>query len=402
MITSSSQKNIFIAYSQQDHLLLEKLVSHLSVLERSGRADVWFDGEIEAGAEWEKTKVEALQNADIILLLISADFINSDYCYDVEMQGALQRHEAGTAQVVPILMRDCAWELTPFAKLKILPTNQKPIANDKLQVSDQALADVVEEINALVSPHARTPEKKKEQEKTPAVVVQKTVTVKPTSNGISKKLISGIIGIAFLGLVFFGISKMMATPDPTPTGQRDNPTQPTLPKQEEQDSSPKFGNTADFATVSFGPQVWMAENLKVKSQAAVCYDDLKNNCSTYGSLLTIAAAKTACPDGWHLPTLKEWKRLLKANGETLSSTSKGKVGYQFLSSESFNLLPAGMLQGQPRNFKHLNEVGYYWTSSNATGDDYYVLKIDKKAQRVEMIKEYYGRRNGFSCRCVQD
>ena len=67
------------------------------------------------------------KNADIILLLISADFVSSNYCYEIEMENVLERHHAGTARVVPIILRDVDWHSAPFGKLQSLPRDGKPI-----------------------------------------------------------------------------------------------------------------------------------------------------------------------------------------------------------------------------------------------------------------------------------
>ncbi|MEM7794112.1 MAG: TIR domain-containing protein [Cyanobacteria bacterium P01_C01_bin.118] len=70
-----------------------------------------------------------LKRADIILLLISADFIASDYCYEIELQQAMERHQAGEARVIPIILRPADWQNTPFSELQAFPTNAKPITS---------------------------------------------------------------------------------------------------------------------------------------------------------------------------------------------------------------------------------------------------------------------------------
>ncbi len=87
----------------------------------------WYDGEIEAGKEWVQEINQHLSEAQIILLLISQDFMASEYCYDIEMQKALQRHDTGEAHVIPIILRPAMWENSPIGKLQALPTGAKPI-----------------------------------------------------------------------------------------------------------------------------------------------------------------------------------------------------------------------------------------------------------------------------------
>jgi len=399
----NQEKKIFIAYSKEDRSLLDELVSHLSVLERSGKADVWHDGEIEAGADWENSKKEALQNADIILLLISADFINSDYCYEVEMQSALKRHEQGTAKVIPVLMRDCAWQLTPFAKLQVLPTNHQPIANDRLQVSDDALSDVVEEIYEVMHPSSTVFDPKKPERK----VIEKRVVVEQPSKGNNKLLLGGLIGVLLFGLIYFGAKQFNKSDNPTtdPKGTpleipKETPQNPT----QNQPTTPTKTSTDGFETLKFGNQIWMAENLKIRSnkRGDICYDNLDENCQRYGTLVSRYFQKNPCPPGWKLPRLEDWKKLLSAQGESFSTNAKGKIGYRFLTSSTFNAPLAGMLRAQPKTFKDKGEKGYLWTNSIAAGDDIYILVLDGKEQTVKIEREYLGRRNAFSCRCIKE
>jgi hypothetical protein len=109
----------------------------------------WYDREILAGAEWEKEIETHLITASIILLLVSADFMNSDYCYGVEMQRALEMHEEGEACILPILLRPVDWQDAPFAKLQILPTGAKPVT--RWSDPEEALEDVSKQIRAVVN-----------------------------------------------------------------------------------------------------------------------------------------------------------------------------------------------------------------------------------------------------------
>lgn len=120
---------IFFCYAHEDELLLNKLKSHLSPLQREGLIDVWHDRDISAGAEWEKEIDINLNTAQIILLLISPDFLASDYCYHVEMQRALEQHTIGNAHVIPIILRPVDWNKAPFAQLQPLPTDGKPVTS---------------------------------------------------------------------------------------------------------------------------------------------------------------------------------------------------------------------------------------------------------------------------------
>ncbi len=122
---------------------------HLGMLKRTGQVAGWYDREIQAGTEWEHEIEAHLSTANIILLLVSADFVNSDYCYGVEMQKALEMHEKGKACVLPILLRPVDWQDAPFAKLQLLPTGAKPIT--KWPDPEEALEDVAKQIRAVVN-----------------------------------------------------------------------------------------------------------------------------------------------------------------------------------------------------------------------------------------------------------
>lgn len=103
---------------------------------------------ISAGTEW-KDQIDArLDSADLILLLVSPDFLASDYCYDVELQRALERHIAGEARVIPIIVRPVDWHEAPFAKLQALPRDGKPISTWARR--DEAYKDVVTGIRGAV------------------------------------------------------------------------------------------------------------------------------------------------------------------------------------------------------------------------------------------------------------
>ena len=118
---------VFISYSHKDKRLRLELETHLKLLQRQGVIAVWTDRKITAGDEWKGKIDDSLESADIILLLVSADFLASDYCYDVEMKQALKLHEARRARVIPIILRDVDWQSAPFGKLRALPEEGKPV-----------------------------------------------------------------------------------------------------------------------------------------------------------------------------------------------------------------------------------------------------------------------------------
>lgn len=120
---------VFISYSHIDEGHRNNLVTHLAPLKREGVIEVWHDRKITAGQEWADQIDENMEQASIILLLISSDFLASDYCYDKEMSRALEKHHNGEARVIPIIIRSVDWGTAPFAKLQALPQDGKPIAS---------------------------------------------------------------------------------------------------------------------------------------------------------------------------------------------------------------------------------------------------------------------------------
>jgi len=118
---------VFVSYSHYDEVLREELESHLSNLRRQGKIAAWNDRAVEAGTEWDAEIKAQLEAAGVILLLVSSRFMASEYCYDIEMKRALERHEEGTARVIPIILKPVDWKDSPFSKLATLPKDAKPI-----------------------------------------------------------------------------------------------------------------------------------------------------------------------------------------------------------------------------------------------------------------------------------
>jgi Trypsin-like peptidase domain/TIR domain len=140
---------IFYSYSHKDESLRDELDTHLSLLRRQKLITGWYDRAIEGGEEFNTEIAEHLNNAPIILLLVSPAFIASDYCYEKEMMRAMERHEAGEARVIPIILRPCDWHQAPFGKLKALPKDGKPVVNWSNR--DEAFLDVAKGVRAVVN-----------------------------------------------------------------------------------------------------------------------------------------------------------------------------------------------------------------------------------------------------------
>ncbi len=143
---------VFISYSHQDQTLREELNTHLANLKRQHIITSWFDGNIKPGEELQPQIIEHLNTAQIILLLVSANFIASDFCYSTEMKQAIARHDANKARIIPILLRPTDWKGAPFAKLKMLPADAKAITlwhtHDKGFVNViQGIRDAIDDLN---------------------------------------------------------------------------------------------------------------------------------------------------------------------------------------------------------------------------------------------------------------
>lgn len=138
---------LFYSYAHEDAALREELAKHLRVLERRQVIESWYDNMIAPGAEWSDKIAKELEKADIVVLLVSADFLDSDYCYTVEMRGALDRHSIGGVYVVPVIVRPALWEESPLEGLKVLPKDGKPVT--LWENRDQAWLDVARGIRLV-------------------------------------------------------------------------------------------------------------------------------------------------------------------------------------------------------------------------------------------------------------
>ena len=139
---------VFYSYSHKDELLRNKLEEHLAGLKRGGQIAEWHDRQIGAGMEWEHEIHAHLESAHLILLLISSSFVASNYCYSIEMRRALERHEAGEAWVIPIILRSVDWMPLEFSKLQALPEGGKPVTEWKNR--DKAFVSIARGIRHAV------------------------------------------------------------------------------------------------------------------------------------------------------------------------------------------------------------------------------------------------------------
>lgn len=141
--------NIFFSYASEDEALQQQLERHLSIFRHEEAVSMWHRRKVIAGENWEDKVNEGLSKADVILLLVSSDYVSLDYLWQSEMLQALRRHERGEALVAPVLLRPLAGlDEAPFGKLQLLPFNQKPVTSWPDQ--DQAFSELAGDLITLL------------------------------------------------------------------------------------------------------------------------------------------------------------------------------------------------------------------------------------------------------------
>src|SRR5437763_11040261 len=123
---------VFFSYAHEDAEMRKRLEQHFSFLKREKMISQWYDGEIKAGREWRGEIESHLNSADVILLLISAAFAASEFCFSMEMNRAMERHDAGEAVVVPILLHPCDWQKRPSQSSRRYPAATKQFRSGRM------------------------------------------------------------------------------------------------------------------------------------------------------------------------------------------------------------------------------------------------------------------------------
>lgn len=141
---------LYISYAPEDERLRNQLLRHLSLLVRNGIIESWDERQIRAGDKRDEEILKHLDDADIILCLLSANFMHSDFCYTIEMKRALERQKLGEVQIVPIILRAVDWKGTPLGDLQVLPRdyNNRPIADRPNK--DKVFGVVAQEIQRII------------------------------------------------------------------------------------------------------------------------------------------------------------------------------------------------------------------------------------------------------------
>ena len=126
-VIPSKPCDVFLSYSHDDESLMTLVRQHLALYDRQGQIRKWWDRKLLPGTLLDGAIESHLSSSDIILLFVSSSFLDSDYCYDVEMQQALRQHDVGRSVVIPIILRHCGWHKAPFGNLLALPTDGRPL-----------------------------------------------------------------------------------------------------------------------------------------------------------------------------------------------------------------------------------------------------------------------------------
>src|SRR5262249_19720362 len=141
---------IFFSYAHEDEELENELEDHLANLRNQGIISYWDDREIRGGKEWHPKIMSHLNSAQIILLLVSPDFMASHYCCEMELKLAMERHKPGEARVIPIILRPVDWEGAPFSELQVFPTDAKPVDSTSWKNQNEAFLDVVKGLRKVI------------------------------------------------------------------------------------------------------------------------------------------------------------------------------------------------------------------------------------------------------------
>lgn len=140
---------IFFCYAHEDEEFRQSLEKQLSALKRQGLIDVWHDRQVHAGSEWKDEINRHLNTAQVILLLVSPDFMDSDYINSIEMERAMERHQSGEAHVIPVILRPTLWQGALFGELQALPMDAIPVVSRQWHHQDEAFFSIAQGIKRV-------------------------------------------------------------------------------------------------------------------------------------------------------------------------------------------------------------------------------------------------------------
>ncbi|MGH3449661.1 MAG: TIR domain-containing protein [Haloechinothrix sp.] len=132
---------LFLSYAHEDRDLVTELRKHLAPLRHEQIVADWYDREVMAGQDWDREIRAQLESSDLVIVVVSADFVASDYAYGRELALALRLHDQGRLRLLPVIGRNCKWQNLPLARLQVLPEGAVPISS--WDQRDDALVSVV-------------------------------------------------------------------------------------------------------------------------------------------------------------------------------------------------------------------------------------------------------------------
>ena len=153
-----SKPVVFVSYSHKDEAEKEHLVSQLKVLQSAGIIELWVDDRIEGGANWETEIKQAITQAKVAILLISANFLTSDFILGKEVPAFLERREQMGLVVFPVIAKACSWKAFDWlAKMNVRPKNGRPIWSGTPGQIDEDLATIAQEVADVAKRKTVTP-----------------------------------------------------------------------------------------------------------------------------------------------------------------------------------------------------------------------------------------------------
>jgi hypothetical protein len=151
MSEAAAPLKVFISYSHRDQQWFEKLRRHLKLMQNQQILNLWHDQCLQPGDDWANKIDQKLHDADLVLLLISENFMDSDYAFGKEMEAAMRQQRQGRTRVVPILLRAYDWQTAPFGRCQAIPGSEEPIDRLGSGGGDAALAAVARELRDLAT-----------------------------------------------------------------------------------------------------------------------------------------------------------------------------------------------------------------------------------------------------------
>ena len=139
---------VFLSYSHKDEEYKKELDKHFAPLRNNGRVETWNDRKLEAGSRLNEIIQEELNTSDIIIFMLSSDFLDSYYCYDIEMKKAIEREKRGECKIIPVIVRACMWDETPLKNFLAFPKDGKSI--EQYERKDDAYLEIAKGVREIV------------------------------------------------------------------------------------------------------------------------------------------------------------------------------------------------------------------------------------------------------------